>query len=96
MKKTFFIVFLLVIAGVILLSGCSEDKYAPTASPYEGIQGTDYSEKSVPLQNSDAGDIKKMEITPSGDAACFLSPCDCNCYGIKGCVYRGDKCVVVK
>lgn len=66
-----------------MLSGCSGKKYAATTSTNEGIQGTDYSEKSVPLENSDAQDVKKLEITPSGDAACFLSPCDCNCYGIK-------------
>ena len=76
-------IFLISLLSAISLSGCSEKKYAPQPSPYEGIQGTDYSEKSVPLGNVDVEDMKKLEITPSSDPSCFLSPCDCNCYNVK-------------
>ncbi|MFC1753431.1 hypothetical protein ACFL96_08565 [Thermoproteota archaeon] len=29
-----------------------------------------------------AAEFKALEITPSGDDRCFLSPCDCQCYPI--------------
>jgi len=82
MKK---ILLILAIALIVLVIGCSEDKApdtattAPTTTQPEPAVTTG-TETSVPLEDMDIDELRSLEITPSGDPECFLSPCDCNCY----------------
>ena len=80
----------------ILLAGCSDKGDAVTSSSQQAAQQTasqdeTYSEKSVPLENVDVNDLRSIEITPSGDPDCFLSPCDCNCYPVKNVPLHAKK-----
>lgn len=67
------------------LAGCSGKEQPDITIQVQQPQSQEevYSEKSVPLEGVDIGDLRDIEITPSGDPNCFLSPCDCNCYPIK-------------
>lgn len=89
--KRVFVLTILLLAVVALLAGCSSkgstgDSTGSSVSTVEQAQqgeGAAYYEKSEPLENVDVDDLRKLEITPSGDQNCFLSPCNCNCYLIK-------------
>ncbi|MBD3313876.1 hypothetical protein GF345_05535 [Candidatus Woesearchaeota archaeon] len=39
--------------------------------------------EDTPPAQSLEDQLRDLEITPSGDDKCFLSPCDCNCYPVK-------------
>lgn len=80
MKKEFVIASVLFIS-IFLIAACSKGQPVKTTDSATKAQ-EDYTPFSDPLENSDAGDVKAREITPSGDPKCFLSPCDCNCYYI--------------
>lgn len=68
---------------ILLLAGCSEDiQTVETGSA--GSSGSAPAEDTTASGGDSGGDsLKSLEITPSGDDKCFLSPCDCNCYPVK-------------
>jgi len=64
---------------LILLPACSEkpadtSKIPTNPTAPQTIQHTETPEPQT--------DYSNLEVTPSGDPKCFLSPCDCNCYVI--------------
>lgn len=93
MKFGFVLIALLLVFAVLLV-GCSEKSETVTTSSQQQAnqqQEEVYSPQSVPLENANLDDVRALQITPSGDSQCFLSPCDCNCYVIKNVPLHAKK-----
>lgn len=89
MKKI--ILALLLTLLTVFLIGCNSDDPESSMKTSEPIPkggvdientATDQGDLQVSPLVGDV-DLKSLEITPSGDAQCFLSPCDCQCYKIE-------------
>ena len=87
-KIAILISFLLI---ALLVFGCGGDKDASsmkTSEPQGSAVKIDENAVSVgdqggsPLLSEQDIDFRDLEVTPSGEPKCFLSPCDCNCYMI--------------
>lgn len=66
---------------LLSIAGCSGSSKSSTTQTK--VDEKPYSEQSVPLSGTTTDVLRDMEITPSGDPKCFLSPCDCNCYAVE-------------
>lgn len=87
MKKEILIVFsafslmTCILLSILFIAGCSESSKSSTTQTQ--VEEKPYSEQTVPLSGTTTDELTDMEITPSGDPKCFLSPCDCNCYKVE-------------
>ena len=84
-----FFIITLGLALLLAVAGCSsessqdsEEQAVSQDTPAEESSGKP-STSDVMEENSPEEELKMLEVTPSGDEKCFLSPCDCNCYPIK-------------
>lgn len=72
------ILCLVLFGFLILIAGCgSSGSEQQAVTP---AQTTNVGAKSVPNVDTTEQQLRDLEVTPSGDSRCFLSPCDCNCY----------------
>lgn len=72
---------------ILAFAGCSPKETSSNTVPASDSAQTEAPSTSVAPQAPAAKadpyqEYRDLEITPSGDGKCFLSPCDCNCYPI--------------
>lgn len=81
-KMVFFAIVLMIL---VVSMGCSKE---PNTNVNEkSSQPTTVKTSTTPVvsektSKTTADEYRQLEITPSGEPKCFLSPCDCNCYPI--------------
>ena len=85
MKRIIFGIILI----LILFTGCSDKNtpYVPTTVNGVTQEPADPGFKPEVIEETKTeedvnSEYRDLEITPSGDEKCFLSPCDCQCYPI--------------
>ncbi|HLC46889.1 MAG TPA: hypothetical protein VJI75_04060 [Candidatus Nanoarchaeia archaeon] len=78
---------IIMIVTLFLAAACSDNEPASQIETSKPVQ----MDKQNVAQGDTQGDVlvkdqgvdfNSLEVTPSGDPKCFLSPCDCNCYVI--------------
>ena len=84
LKKAFLMFLMISVVLVIAISGCSDEKTSSAAADQKTSQTAQQTSPQTTEQASSdpAAEYRQLEITPSGDSKCFLSPCDCVCYPI--------------
>ena len=90
--NTKIILLIALISSMIIIAGCGgnePESQMKTSEPTGGgaakmgDSAVDQGDTSAnPLIKDQGIDFGELEVTPSGDSQCFLSPCDCNCYVI--------------
>ncbi|MBU0535336.1 MAG: hypothetical protein KKE20_00055 [Nanoarchaeota archaeon] len=74
----------LVMALAIILAGCGGKAAEQPASLQTPITANENPAVQQPVpQNDPVAELRDIEITPSGNEKCFLSPCDCTCYMVQ-------------